>query len=84
MTVFGKKEVLTPRERQINELKAEMRSCEQMMRQTEQLFHMAVDENLIEARIYQMKSLAKHYDYLLATLRRLIYTGEDCPTVVNV
>lgn len=84
MSVFTKKEVLTPREKQINELKDEIRNCERMMRRTEMMFHMTVDDNLIEARIYEMKSLVKHHDYLITTLRTLMYGEKETPTMVNV
>ena len=54
-----------------------------MMKRTEMLFEMATDENLIEARIYEMKILAKHYDSLIASIRSLMQ--EDVSArVVNV
>ena len=53
------------------------------MKRTEMLFEMAVDENLIEARIYEMKSLAKHYDYLISSIRELVQE-EPRPRAVNV
>ena len=83
MKLLTKKEVLTPRRQQINLLKEELRHCETLMKRTEMLFEMAVDENLIEARIYEMKSLAKHYDYLISSIRELVQE-EPRPRAVNV
>ena len=83
MKILSRKEVLTTRQNQINILKEDLRHCEMMMKRTEMLFEMATDENLIEARIYEMKSLAKHYDYLIASIRSLMQ--EDVSArVVNV
>ncbi len=84
MAIFFKKEVITDRQKQINELKEEIHNCEILMHRTETLFHMAVDDSLIEARIYQMKSLAKQHDYLIKKLRRLMYTDSEQSITVNI
>lgn len=83
MKRLSKKEVTTPRQNQINILKEDLRHCEMLMKHTEMLFELATDENLIEARIYEMKSLSKHYDYLISSIRALMQ--EEAQTqVVNV
>ena len=82
MAVFTKKKKTTETHRQIDELKEELRSCERLMRRNQAMFEMTVDDSLIEARIYEMKSLAKHHDYLLKSLRRLMQTEQD--QTVNV
>lgn len=69
---FGKKEFLTPEQIRINELKEELRNCEVMLKRAEQMFDMTTDEYLIEARIYEIKSLIKHHDYLICTLKQLM------------
>ncbi len=52
------------------ELINELRDVQKLMKQTEMMFHMTVDDDLIEARIYQLKSLAKHQDYLISRLKK--------------
>lgn len=71
-----KKEELTQKQKQINELKEELRSCQRQMKRTRTLFEMSTDENLIEARIYEMKSLAKHHDYIVSAIRDLMETEQ--------
>ena len=71
-----KKEELTQKQKQINELKEELRSCQRQMKRTRTLFEMSTDENLIEARIYEMKSLAKHHDYIVCAIRDLMETEQ--------
>ncbi len=83
MKKLSKKEVTTPRQNQINILKEDLRHCEMLMKRTEMLFELATDENLIEARIYEMKSLSKHYDYLISSIRALVQE-ETQTQVVNV
>ena len=80
------KKQLTPLRQQINELKDEIRECQTMMKSCRTMFEMADDDNLIEARIYQMMSLSKHYDYLMGRIRQLTFTGEPRrdKTAVNV
>ena len=56
----------------LEQLKKELRDCERMLKQTEMLFHMTVDEHLIEARIYELKSLAKVQDHLISSIRQLM------------
>lgn len=72
MNLVKKQEKLSPKEQQLMQLKAELRSCEQLLKQTEVLFHMTVDEHLIEARIYELKSLAKVQDHLISSIRQLM------------
>ena len=52
------------------ELINELRDVQKLMKQTEMMFHMTVDDDLIEARIYQLKSLAKHQEYLISRLKK--------------
>jgi len=85
MNLFRKKEVFTDRQKQIKELTADLRYCQYQMKRCRQLFELTTDENLIEARIYEMKSLAKHHDYLVGAIRSL--TKEEKQTAdltVNV
>lgn len=71
MNIIKKKEKLTPDQQKILQLTKELRDCERMLKQTETLFHMTVDEHLIEARIYELKSLAKVQDHLINSIRQL-------------
>lgn len=71
MKFLRKKEVVTPRRRQLQRLKEELRRCDMMIKQAVSLFELSDDEDLIEARIYQMKSLAKHRDYILNCIRSM-------------
>ena len=71
MQIFTQKETVTPRQQRISELKKELKNCERLLKQTEMLFHMTVEEDLIEARIYELKSLAKVRDYLIGSIRQL-------------
>ncbi len=83
MKILPKKEVLTSKQKQINELREELRNCEMLLKRTEMLFELATDEKLIEARIYEMKSLSKHYEYLISSIRALMQ--EDSQTqVINI
>ena len=70
MNLVKKQEKLTPQQLQLIQLKEELRSCEKMLKQTEMMFHMTVDEHLIEARIYELKSLAKVQDHLISSIRQ--------------
>lgn len=72
MILTKKQEKLSPEEQKLMQLKAELRSCEKLLKQTEVLFHMTVDEHLIEARIYELKSLAKVQDHLISSIRQLM------------
>ena len=72
MNLVKKQEKLTPQQLQLIQLKEELRSCEKMLKQTEMMFHMTVDEHLIEARIYELKSLAKVQDHLISCIRQLM------------
>ncbi len=80
---FLHKTEITPRQKQKEELIDDLHTTQKLLKQAEMMFHMSVDENLIEARIYQMKSLAKHQDYLIASIRRLESDKEE-KTFVNV
>ena len=80
---FLRKTEISPRQKQKEELICELRYTQKLLHQAEMMFHMTVDEDLIEARIYQMKSLAKHQDYLISALRRLNSDSEE-KTFVNV
>ena len=72
-----KKKKLTPFEEKVNGLKEELKECQQMMKSCKTMFELADNDDLIEARIYQMKSLAKHYDYLMGQIRRLTMPREQ-------
>ena len=76
MNIIKKKEPLTARQPQLIQLKQELKDCERMLKQTEMMFHMTVDEHLIEARIYELKSLAKVQDHLISSIRQLM----SCPS----
>ena len=71
MHILKKKELLTADQQRLLQLKSELRNCEKLLKQTEMLFHMTVDENLIEARIYELKSLSKVQDHLISSIRQL-------------
>ncbi len=71
MIKLAKKE-LSPYQQQLKMLKEDLNECRKEMKRVEMLFSLTTDENLIEARIYQMKSLVKHHDYITATIRRLM------------
>ncbi len=77
MNIIKKKEDLTPTQQKIIQLKQELRDCEKMLKQTETLFHMTVDEHLIEARIYELKSLAKVQDHLISNIKQLMACQND-------
>lgn len=81
MINFRKKEVLTPRQRQIKRLKEDLRYCETQIKRTTMLFELATDENLIEARIYELKSLSKHHDYLTSSIKKLMLCEEEKRTI---
>ncbi len=81
MINMGKKQTLTPRQKQIKELKEDLKYCEQQIKRVQMLFELATDENLIEARIYEMISLTKHHDYLMKTIRNLMLSEEESQTV---
>ncbi len=63
---------LTEKQRRILLLKEDLKECRQRQKRCEMLFELTTDENLIEARIYEMKSLAKHRDYLMSQLREMM------------
>ncbi len=84
MNIIFKKEEKSERQKLIEQLTAELRNCERLIKNTETLFHMTVDENLIEARIYELKSLAKVQDHLISSLRRLMGTTTCEKDTVNV
>ena len=72
MHLLKKKESLTADQQRLLQLKSELRNCEKLLKQTEMLFHMTVDEDLIEARIYELKSLAKVQSYLISNIKQLV------------
>ena len=72
MNLLKKKELLTADQQRLLQLKSELRNCEKLLKQTEMLFHMTVDEDLIEARIYELKSLAKVQSYLISNIKQLV------------
>ncbi len=80
---FLHKTELSPLEKEKAELIDELHHTQKLLKQAEMMFHMTVDEDLIEARIYQIKSLAKHQDYIISAIRRLNSDREEA-TFVNV
>lgn len=80
-----RKKEQSPKEKQRRALKEEIRNCEKLIRRAQSLFELSTDEDLIEARIYELKSLNKHYDYLISHARRLEETEErDFRQAINV
>lgn len=73
----------SPKEKRLAGLKEEIRNCERMIKRARMMFEMSDDENLIEARIYELKGLSKHYDYLIRQARRL-ENGDDESKTVNM
>ena len=73
---FSKKEVLNEKEIKIENLREELRNCELMINRAQRMFDMTTDELLIEARIYEIKSLLRHHDYLINRLKQLVYEEE--------
>ena len=86
MHLLKKKELLTADQQRLLQLKNELRNCEKLLKQTEMLFHMTVDEDLIEARIYELKSLAKVQSYLISSIKQLVETqnAESSLESINV
>lgn len=86
MHLLKKKESLTADQQRLLQLKNELRNCEKLLKQTEMLFHMTVDEDLIEARIYELKSLAKVQSYLISSIKQLVETqnAESSLESINV
>ena len=86
MHLLKKKELLTADQQRLLQLKSELRNCEKLLKQTEMLFHMTVDEDLIEARIYELKSLAKVQSYLISSIKQLVETqnAESSLESINV
>ena len=86
MHLLKKKELLTADQQKLLQLKSELRNCERLLKQTEMLFHMTVDEDLIEARIYELKSLSKVQSHLINSIKQLMATQavETNPESVNV
>ncbi len=81
MKKLFKKDVITENQKQINALKEDLRSCQRQMKRARALFEMATDENLIEAKIYEMKSLAKHHDYIVCSIKSLMETEKESRAV---
>ena len=65
------------RQKQKEELISELRDTQRLLKQAEMMFELTVEDDLIEARIYQIKSLSKHQDYLIATLKGLQREKEE-------
>ena len=84
MHMIKNREKLTPDQQKLQQLKTELRNCEKLLKQTEMMFHMTVDEHLIEARIYELKSLAKVQDHLISSIRQLTAQQEAEAVSANV
>lgn len=84
MNIFNKKGTLSPEQEKLNALKEELRRCEKLITQSMTMFDMATDENLIEARIYEIKSLNKHRDYLLSGIKQLVQANQEQNKGINV
>lgn len=76
MLNLRKNNVLTPAQKRINELKEELKYCQQQIERTATLFELATEDELIEARIYELKSLVVHHDYLTKTIKELMMQQE--------
>lgn len=74
---FLKKSDKSPVQKEKEELITQLRHTQQMLKQAEMMFHMTIDDDLMEARIYHIKSLAKQQDYLITALRQLNSREED-------
>lgn len=55
---------------EVKQLKAEIRNCEFLMERNRTFFDMALDEDLIEAQIYECAALRYQYNYLLKQLKQ--------------
>ncbi len=73
MLKLKKEKQKTESEKQLDNLKAELRECNTLLKRSEDKFHFATDENLIEARIYEMKYLSKHRDYIMSQIKGIVY-----------
>ena len=63
---------LSEQHQELNRLKDELKECEWLIKRNEMLFDLTVDDALIEARIYEKNSLAKHRQYLLQSIKKLM------------
>ena len=54
---------------EILEIKKDIKECEQLLARNNVIFNMAIDESLIDAKIYERESLLRHYDYLVKLLK---------------
>lgn len=82
MNILRKAEI-SPVQKQREELIKELRDTQRLLKQAEMLFEMTVEDDLIEARIYHIKSLAKHQDYLIALLKGMEQKNDE-KTFVNI
>ena len=64
-----KKRIPNEREKEIEELKAELKRCRFLMYRNEVIFNMTENENLISAQIYEREALRCQYCYLLEQVR---------------
>lgn len=69
---------------ELEQLRQDIRECEEMMKRNHALFDLTVDESLIEARIYEMNSLNKHHQYLVRLLREKQGQTKTLPEVENI
>ncbi len=69
-TIF-KKKVKTEKELEIETLKQELDECKYLMQRNDTFFNMAVDESLIDSKIYERISLSHQYDYIIKQIKYL-------------
>ena len=82
MNILRKAEI-SPVQKQKEELIKELRNTQRQLKQAEMLFEMTVEDDLIESRIYHIKSLVKHQDYLIGLLKGLEQKSDE-KTFVNI
>ncbi|MEG0019047.1 MAG: hypothetical protein RR846_00665 [Oscillospiraceae bacterium] len=64
-----KRKLKTDRQMEIEDIKKDIKECEFLLSRNDIIFNMAVDEKLIESKIYEREALLHQYDYLVTQLR---------------
>lgn len=70
LKLFNKK-VKTEKELEIEELKKELEECKYLIQRNDTFFNMAIDESLIDSKIYERIALTHQYDYIIKQLKNL-------------
>lgn len=68
LNILKKKKTKEDKERE--ELLLELEKLSELIKKNEDLFNLAEDNNMLEAMIYEQKSLQARYIYLLETARK--------------